>query len=717
MASYPVIMCGGSGTRLWPASRPSRPKQFLKLTGPLSPFQETVLRVAGMADAAMPVVVAGFAHKAAVEAQLKELGVQAQLLLEPEPRNSAPAMAAAAAWLSARDPDAVAVVLSADHHVPDAAAFRRAAETAAEAARQGRIVTLGVKPTGPVTAYGYIRPADGAGEVKPVAAFVEKPDVATAERYVAEGYLWNTGNFVVSARTLEAELQAHAPGVLPAARKAVAEGQVLDGALLLGYAFAQAPKQSIDYAVMEKTSVASVLPVDFAWSDLGAWDAVLEGSVQDAAGNSGEALFLGAQGVITRAPAGIKVAVVGARNLAVIVEEEAVLVCDLGQAQKVKDVAEAMMGPPHKFETLPEAAAWYDRWLKTDVFPLWASLGVDHERGGFRDVLSVIGDPMAKDRRGRTQGRQIYNFAEAGLMGWQGPWRETAWRGLENLLARHQRPDGLLRTLVSEDGAPLDETPWIYDHAFALLGMGSLYRADPTNGRLDLPAEAAKLRAAMEALRHPAGLYREAGPNPFQANCQMHLFEAALMWVEAGEESWADLADEIVEMAMTRFIDPKGGFLREFFDASWRPAQGDDGRLVEPGHQFEWSWLLERWGRMRGREDIRVAARKLYENGLRGVDANRGVVINELWDDFTVRDPVARLWPQTEHLKAAVIFEDEANIAAGANALQRYLETPTRGVWFDKMRLDGGFIDEPAPATSLYHIVCAGLELFKAARR
>lgn len=715
MASYPVIMCGGSGTRLWPASRPSRPKQFLSLTGERSLFQETVLRLVGLAEVEAPVIVAGVGHRAAVEAQLAELGIKAHVLLEPEPRNSAPAMAAAAAWLSAHDPEAVAVVLAADHHVPDAAAFRQAVETAVAAAKAGRIVTLGVRPTGPVTAYGYIRPDAGDGEVKPVAAFVEKPDAKTAEGYVAEGYLWNSGNFVVSAKTLEAELEAYAPGVLPAARRAVETGEDAGGALILGAAFREAPKDSIDYAVMEKTKVASVLPVDFDWSDLGAWDSVMEGSARDAEGNSGEAMFIASRDVLVRAPAGIRVAAIGVSNLAVIADGEAILVCDLNHSQSVKQAAEALSGPAAPFATLQQAADWYRTWLTTAVFPLWATLGVDHERGGFRDALSVSGAPLPALRRGRTQGRQIYVFAEAGRLGWQGPWRDSAWRGIDNLKARHLRPDGLVRSLLADDGAVLDDNAAVYDQAFALLAMASLHQMDP--GREDLPAQALNIRAGLEEMRHPAGLFREVGAHPFQANCNMHLFEAALAWEAAGEDAWSGLADEIAEFALAKFIDAEGGFLREFFDADWKPAQGDDGRLVEPGHQFEWAWLLERWGVLRGHAGARAAARKLYEIGLKGVDAKRGVAVNALWDDLSVRDASARLWPQTEYLKAAAILGDHKHALAAAGALHSYLQTPVAGVWFDKMRLDGGFVAEPAPATSLYHILCAALELFTAAGR
>jgi mannose-1-phosphate guanylyltransferase / mannose-6-phosphate isomerase len=278
MAIYPVIMCGGSGVRLWPASRPGRPKQFTPLVGEYSSFQNTVRRVAAIPGAAEPVIVAGVSHAERLRSQLAGVGLSATLLLEPEARDSAAAMAAAAAFVAARDPQGVLVVVAADHHIPDDAAFRAAVIVAARAAMQGAIVTLGVKPTFPSTAYGYIRAGTAGGEVRPVLAFVEKPDEATAAAHVAAGYLWNSGNFIVRADRLLEELAAHAPAVRTSAQRAVAE-MVADGRL--GESFRAAPKISIDYAVMEKTDRAAVLPVDFAWSDLGAWDAILAASDRD----------------------------------------------------------------------------------------------------------------------------------------------------------------------------------------------------------------------------------------------------------------------------------------------------------------------------------------------------------------------------------------------------------------------------------------------------
>jgi mannose/cellobiose epimerase-like protein (N-acyl-D-glucosamine 2-epimerase family) len=215
--------------------------------------------------------------------------------------------------------------------------------------------------------------------------------------------------------------------------------------------------------------------------------------------------------------------------------------------------------------------------------------------------------------------------------------------------------------------------------------------------------------ALLDQRRNPAGGLVETGGHPFQSNCHMHLFEAALAWESLSDDpAWSALADVVAGLALAHFIDAEGGYLREFFDADWRPAAGPDGRIVEPGHQFEWAWLLDRWAERRGDARGRAAALKLYRIGAEhGIDAGRGVAVDALSDDLAVLGPGARLWPQTERLRSALRFGDDAGAAAAAQSLIGYFDMPVQGLWRDKLRPDGGFVDEPAPASSLYHIVGA----------
>ncbi len=365
------------------------------------------------------------------------------------------------------------------------------------------------------------------------------------------------------------------------------------------------------------------------------------------------------------------------------------------------------------------SAAW-KRWLFDDALPLWASKGADPATGAFEEAIGWDGEPVHAPLRARVQARQIYVFATAGALGWPGPWRERLEGGLA-FIARYRRPDGLYRTKVSRDGSPFDDTPVLYDQAFFLFAAATAARAIPDRAA-ELEAGAlAHLDVVESHFHHPAGGFREAdGERPFQSNPHMHLLEAMLAWEAlTGRRRWAEAADRIAGLCLTRFIDARSGALREFFDAAWSPAPGDPGRIVEPGHQFEWAWLLERWGDARSHVGARRAARRLFEIGVaHGVDERRGVAFNALDDCFTPLDSVARLWPQTERIKAALSLAEEdrdAQVAAACAGLQRYTEVTPQGLWRDRLKPDDTFVDEPAPASSFYHIVCALNELFAAA--
>ncbi len=612
--------------------------------------------------------------------------------------------------------------------MPAVEAFRAAILQAVEVARRGQVVILGVKPDAPSTAYGYIRPGaviDPAAGACRVDRFVEKPDLATAQGYLREGCLWNSGNFIAPAALLLEELQDHSPQLLPPVARALAEAPT--GAVRrLSAAFGATPKLSFDYGVMEKTSRAAVLPVDFAWSDLGAWDAVWAAGDHNPEANSvrGSALLIDTAGAVVRAAEGMMVSTVGVKNLAVIVEHDAVLVCALDSAQSVKTVVERINdrswspGPTtlNAGGDLPGLSRRLDDWLDVSALPLWWSLGADHRGGGFFEHLSLMGRPVeCAHRRARVQMRQVYVYAAAGAAGWEGPWRQAVAHGLDYFETRYRRSDGQFRTLVDRSGAPCDDTAMLYDQAFALLGWATAAQATPG---LALELKALELLDSMKRQRRcAAGGFTEAGEQSYQSNPHMHLLEAALAWMDVGRAPcWQALAQEIVNLALNRFIDPDHGYLREYFDANWRPAHGDLGRIVEPGHQFEWSWLLGRWFRQTGDRNALDAARILFKHGACGVDPRRGVAVDSLNDDLQVRNPQARLWPQTERLKAALLLTEldptsgcfyEAEAAAAARSLISYLQAPVLGVWRDKLSADGSWKEEPAPASSLYHIAGA----------
>jgi mannose/cellobiose epimerase-like protein (N-acyl-D-glucosamine 2-epimerase family) len=379
------------------------------------------------------------------------------------------------------------------------------------------------------------------------------------------------------------------------------------------------------------------------------------------------------------------------------------------------------MDPHNDIVALRAAALSLQRelvqWLTDAAYPLWSTNGVDPIRGGFHECLSLEGAPLDLPRRARVQPRQVYAFANAAHFHWRGDAKPLVRDGLCYFLERFRRPDGLIRTLVSVEGAPLDNTPLLYDQTFALLAFANA--AEVLAGEWDLEAEAERLRQTI--VRH----FKREGPGfvsslpvtlPLESNPHMHLLEASLAWCERSEgPQWRGLTDELGELALACLIEPSTGLLRENFGEGWTLEPGLTGRRVEPGHQYEWAWLLLRWAGSEQRTE--QAARRLIDSGERfGLD--NGYAVNALLDDFSVHDRSARLWPQAERLKAgalaARLFGETHywQVAVdAATTLATYLRTPVTGLWYDTRLPSGQFAVGPVQASTFYHIVCAVLEL------
>jgi mannose-1-phosphate guanylyltransferase/mannose-6-phosphate isomerase len=343
---YPVILSGGSGTRLWPLSRAALPKQLLALNGARTMIQDTVLR-AGVPGAREPILLCSEGHRFLVAEQMQAVGVSPQaIVLEPFGRNTAPAAAVAALMVAEQDPSGIVLLLPSDHVVTDEDAFRVAVARAADAAAQGKIVTFGIAPNGPETGYGYIQRGASVGDgVDSVKRFAEKPDRETAISYLASGdYFWNSGMFVFRADVLLSELDRHEPGLVDACKASLAAAaRDLDFVRLDGKAFEKAKNISIDYAVMEKTDRAAVVSCSIGWSDVGAWSSLWALRTRDENGNviQGDVLIHDSHDSFVRNEKGLT-ALVGVKDIVVVVTEDAVLVADKHRAQDVKAIVDQM---------------------------------------------------------------------------------------------------------------------------------------------------------------------------------------------------------------------------------------------------------------------------------------------------------------------------------------------------------------------------------------
>ena len=347
---HPVIISGGVGSRLWPLSRATYPKQLHALNSELSLLQETLRRVGDRGRFAAPLVACHVEQRFMIDEQLREIGeTDATILLEPEGRNTAPAIVAAATYLDGLDPEAAILVLPADHAIGDQERFLAAVEHAAKAAENGFFVTFGIEPTNPETGFGYIKlgeALDGSNKAFRVASFHEKPDLVRAEQFLAEGgFCWNSGMFVFPVKALLAEVGALAPDILSACQTAVGDSRRdLSFVRLAEDSFVGAPSISIDYALMERTQKAAVVPVSFGWNDVGSWSALWQIGEKDADGNvtSGETMTLESRNNYLRSEAGQVLATVGLEDTVVVATKDAILVADRAASQSVGKIFERL---------------------------------------------------------------------------------------------------------------------------------------------------------------------------------------------------------------------------------------------------------------------------------------------------------------------------------------------------------------------------------------
>ena len=373
--------------------------------------------------------------------------------------------------------------------------------------------------------------------------------------------------------------------------------------------------------------------------------------------------------------------------------------------------------PPESFPSfLADTSRHAQHWLFDAALPLWWERGADHEGGGFHEKIGQDGQPIGKPVRVRVQARQTYVYTRAGALGWSGPWQAAMRHGLAFMLARYRRPDGLFRSTL--DSA--DETIDLYDQAFVLFALAHAYEAEGRPREL-LDTAQALLRQIEAALAHAAGGYYDGLPQQpiLKSNPLMHLLEALLAWVAMGVDgNFRAAALALCGLAATRLVNPANGAVGELFTAGWAPLGAPEARLYEPGHQFEWAYLLLQAEGLLGINARSQAVSLEHFGRTFGIDETRQVALFAVNEAGAATDRRARLWAQTERLRTSLLFatqglgdaaQSQAAVAGSFSGLQRFLATDMPGLWHEWQREDGGFDLAPSPASSLYHLM-TGLE-------
>lgn len=706
---HPVILCGGSGTRLWPLSTPEMPKQFKALTSEKSMIEETADRFVTSSDPSLsfttPLVVGSVKHRHLLEQTLPD----ARKILEPFGRNSAPAVAAACL---ASEPDDLILILPADHSIQDVPAFHLAIAAAAKAAEDGAIVTFGIEPTHPATGYGYIKAAQ-ADELHmpvPVEKFVEKPDLAVAQSYLdAGGYYWNAGIFLFRADTMLKALETHAPEVLEGTRAAMPAGaekvQSLDAK-----AFADTPSISIDYAVMERAENVQTVPVDMAWSDVGGYPA-LHGLLTESASDNhthGPVLLQNAHGMYVRSE-GPTVAVNGVSNLVVVATKDEVVITPMEDAQAVKTLGAGVQTQRHALGLPTTLVEDIRNWLWT-AFDVWSEKAWDSEQGGFVEQLSMEGEPDREaTRRVRVQARQIFSFAKAIEMGWPGAdkARELVELGVNYLNTKLRHPDGGWVHIVSRNGTPVDDRRDLYDHAFIILAGATAYRVTGNESALQMADDAIAFIDA-ELKDHEHGGWFESIPNtlPRRANPHMHLLEAMLAYHAATRcEAALKRASECVRLFETRFFNPATDVMAECFSVDWVIDTHPKDTILEPGHHYEWASLLFEYQRKTEHDSDSWRRRLIKKADKCGVNPDTGRAMNAVRANGEVADGNSRLWHQLERFRAYCLHSDVPPAGTPESMLKiifsDYLNLGPEGSWVDCEHANA------VPSSMLYHCVTA----------
>ncbi|MCZ8543137.1 mannose-1-phosphate guanylyltransferase/mannose-6-phosphate isomerase [Mesorhizobium qingshengii] len=725
------VMSGGVGSRLWPLSREDNPKQFHDFSGDGSMLAKTLRRLAARPEGETPIfLIASERHADRVHADLAGLDLAGGgPLFEPIGRNTAAAVALATLRTLSEFGDSLVLVVPSDHEIATAHQFWQSVEAGAEAARAGRLVVFGIKPTQPETGYGYIEVAAESGGTFDVSRFVEKPDLATARSYLQAGnFYWNTGIFLFRASAMRDAFAAFQPDIWQATEAAYkAATSDLSGLYMPLELYAAIPSNSIDYAIMEQAKDIAMVPASFRWNDLGSWQSLLDVGPADDQGNVivGDVVAIDCENSYIRSD-GRLLSAIGMKDVAIVSTADATFVAPVSHSQHVKKIVEQLeksgrletrFTPAH--DRVIESGAWRRRvhhWLFQETLPLWSTSGVDERHGGFHEALGFDASPLMKPKRMRTQARQVYAFAVARARGWDGPADRLISHGIE-FMARQGRTDngGWVRTL-NVDGSVADATEDAYDHSCLLLALAHAHMSgNPDAFRLG-EETFSFLDAHLEDHRMTGFLETSDGEGERRSNPHMHLLEAFLAWYQAtGDRAHLRRAARIIDLFRSHFFDPESWTLGEYFDAEWKPAAGEKGAWTEPGHHFEWASLLVDFAGRSGQAELSGFARKLYASAIaNGLNRATGLAYGAVSRQGLPLDLISRSWPQAEAVKAAIALDGSGGpdlkpeIEARVGRLFRWhIDPAPLGLWIDRIDERGRSLATDVPASIFYHLVCA----------
>lgn len=712
---HPVILCGGSGTRLWPLSTPQTPKQFLALTSSKSMIEETAERFQSTDRAdlefASLLVVGSKRH----EQLLSETLTGAEMILEPMGRNSAPAVAAAA---MARGPDDLILILPADHDIRDIPAFHDAIAIAAEAAEAGDIVTFGIEPTHPATGYGYIKAVASNAQDRALAvdAFVEKPDMDTAQSYLDAGsYYWNAGIFLFKASVMLDALEAFAPDVSAGTRSAMVEAR--DGKINLdSEAFAATPSISIDYAVMEKVTNVKTVPVSMGWSDVGGYRALHELLTENEADNytTGPVHVQNSSGLYVRSEGPI-ITVNGVSDLVVVATNNEVMITPKENDAAVKDLGKVAQNQGQILGISPKLRDKVRDWLWT-AFDVWSEKAWDLKHGGFVEQLDMAGNPDREaPRRIRVQARQVFSFAKAIEMGWPGhaKARKLVDMGLSHLDANLRHPKGGWVHTTGADGQPIEEKRDLYDHAFVILAAAKAYEVTRAEQALKIADDAISfIDNQLKDHEHHGWFESLPRSNPRRANPHMHLLEAMLAYHSAtGCPNAIARAGQVVRLFEAKFYNPATDVMAEYFTNDWQAETPADATIFEPGHHYEWATLLLQYEALTGHDTLSWRRRLIRCADQIGINPTTGFAFNSCLASGNPKNANSRLWVQLERMRAYQFHKDIASSQRAQLFLKSifsdYLDPGPKGLWVDELDSHGLPVSEVVPASMLYHTVTA----------